>query len=128
MSERRDLLNLNSDGNLTSNLNQNEQIPKHKTKVTLIEKTHNNKKKEFYFEVAPKEKKKRERKDANGTIINHNNKRKVKVTFRDLLNENIGISDIIEVESIKEYNYIPSENGYTDRYYKNKNKCCCSVY
>ena len=46
MSERRDLLNLNSDGNLTSNLNQKEQIPKHKTKVTLIEKTHNNKKKE----------------------------------------------------------------------------------
>ena len=62
MSERRDLLNLNSDGNLTSNLNQKEQIQKHKTKVTLIEKTHNNKKKEFYFEVAPKEKKREKEK------------------------------------------------------------------
>lgn len=127
MSERLDLLIINSEPNVTT-LNQNEPIPKHKTKVTLIEKNHNNKKKEFYFEVAPKEKKKIERKDANGTIINHNNKRKVKVTFRDNLNEKIGLCDIIDVESIKKYNYIPSENGYIDIYYKKKRKCCCSIY
>ena len=96
MSERLDLLIINSEPNVTT-LNQDEPIQKHKTKVTLIEK-------------------------------NHNNKRKVKVTFRDNLNEKIGLCDIIDVESIKKYNYIPSENGYIDIYYKKKRKCCCSIY
>ena len=128
MSERTDLLTLYSDPNLQLSENQIESHPKSKVKVKLIEKTHQNQKKEHNFEVAPKKEEKNERKDVNGTIINHHNRKKVKVTFRDRLNKSIGLCDIIEVESIKAFNYIPSTNGYNDIYQKKQKRCCCIIY
>jgi hypothetical protein len=130
MSDKTDFLTLNSDVNLLVSSSQLEQFQKNKPKVKLIEKATYNRKKEYNFEVrSRKNENKKERKDANGEIINHKNKRKIKVTFRDKINPEIGLVDIINIESIKEYNYIPSENGYIDIYnLKKKNKCCCSIY
>lgn len=128
MSEKTDYLTLNSDTNLQSSSTQIEQIPKIKSKVKLIEKS-SQKKKEFNFEVSPKIENKEERKDAKGEIINHKNKKKVKITFRDNLYPEQGLADIIDIESIKAFNYIPSENGYSDMYRVNKQKkCCCFIY
>ena len=130
MSEKTDFLTLNSETNLQISSSQLNQISKNKNKIILIEKPTHHRKKEYNFEVPIRQNENKiERKDANGEIINHKNKRKVKVTFKDKINPENDLVEIINIESTKSYNYIPSENGYNDSYsLKKKNKCCCLIY
>ena len=73
-----------------------------------------------------------ERKDAFGTPINKRNKRKIKVTFRDMTNNENGakpLAEIIPIASFKKYNYIeggPREEGDI---ITNTASCqCCLIY
>ena len=71
----------------------------------------------------------RERRDAFGNIITKKNKKKIKVSFTDQINENNPLITVIDIESFKKYNYIygmPSE----EIIHKNvSSKCqCCLIY
>lgn len=86
------------------------------------------KKNESKFEVhhIPISKKKCERRDTNGIIINHKNRKKVKISFRDNLKStgdknNINkLVEYIEVESWKEFNHIAGGGDLKDYYFKEK--------
>ena len=63
---------------------------------------------------------KKVRVDRNGIEINHKNKKSVKVTFIDQI-DSVPFTEIIEIESIKRYNYIsgmPNEDKYV------RDTCC----
>lgn len=66
--------------------------------------------------------KKKSRTDRNGIEINHNNKKNVKITFIDQI-ENIPLCEIIEIESLKKYNYISGQSEKKEIYVKDT---CCS--
>ncbi len=74
---------------------------------------------------------KNERKDAFGTPINKRNKRKIKVTFRDMTTCQNGtkpLAEVIPIASFKKYNYIegtPREENLIN----NTASCqCCLIY
>ena len=74
---------------------------------------------------------KNERKDAFGTPINKRNKRKIKVTFRDMTpcqNGTKPLAEVIPIASFKKYNYIegtPREENSIN----NTASCqCCLIY
>ena len=63
---------------------------------------------------------KKVRVDRNGIEINHKNKKSVKVTFIDQI-DSVPFTEIVEIESIKRYNYIsgmPNEDKYV------RDTCC----
>ena len=66
------------------------------------------------------------RTDAYGTLINHKNKRNVKITFRDQINENNDLCDIIDVECYKEYIKVYGKVNRKDTYVREKVECNCS--
>ena len=73
---------------------------------------------------------KNERKDAFGIPINKKNKRKIKVTFRDLVSNQKGpktLADVIPIASFKKYNYIEGVPRGEDLI-NNTSKCqCCLI-
>jgi hypothetical protein len=102
-------------------------------KLILQEKTKIKEKKEYNFEVQKKPTLDNNnlRKDYFGTAINHQNKKKVKVTFKDKVNNNSkDLIEISEFESVKKYNYVPNAGKRKDSYVKEKEVCCsgCVIF
>ena len=67
--------------------------------------------------------KKTKRTDRNGVQICKSNKKKIKVTFIDQIDQNKKFEEIIDIESIKKYNIcygLPKEDKYI------KETVCCS--
>ena len=62
------------------------------------------------------------RTDRNGVEINHQNKKKVKVTFIDQI-EDIPFTDIVEIENLKQYNKIHGMREGKEIYVR---ETCCS--
>ena len=123
--------NLSSDSN--SIVLPNPLSPKKKKSVyKMVEKT---KYKKFYESPIRQIKKEeeietgRERRDYYGNEIKKKNKRRVKVTFLDEIQENKPLAEIINIESFKKYNYIfgmPSEANFNKNI---KTNCqCCMVF
>ena len=73
---------------------------------------------------------KNERKDAFGIPINKRNKRKIKVTFRDMVSNQKGpktLAEVIPIASFKKYNYIEGTPRGEDLI-NNTSKCqCCLI-
>ncbi len=70
-----------------------------------------------------------QRKDAFGTIINHKNKTKIKVTFKDKLDENVILAEIIDVENYKEHNKLNTAIPLEDVYIKDETCCSnCNIF
>ena len=68
----------------------------------------------------------RERRDYYGTEIKKKNRRKVKISFVDEINEDKPLAEVINIESFKKYNYIigmPSEANF-NRNLKANCQCC----
>ena len=71
----------------------------------------------------------RERRDVYGNLINKKNKRKIKVSFIDEIEEEKSFASVINIESFKKYNYIfgyPSEENFNKNVRTNCQ--CCIVY
>ena len=69
----------------------------------------------------------RERRDYYGTEIKKKNRRKVKISFVDEINENKPLAEVINIESYKKYNYIfgmPSEANFNHNL---KTNCQCCI-
>ena len=102
-------------------------------KLILQEKTKTKEKKEHNFEVQKKPimDNNNLRKDYFGTAINHQNKKKVKVTFKDKVNNNSkDLIEITEFESVKKYNYVPNAGKRKDTYIRETEVCCsgCVIF
>ena len=72
---------------------------------------------------------KNERKDAFGVPINKRNKRKIKVTFRDMVSNQKGpktLAEVIPIASFKKYNYIEGTPRGEDLI-NNTSKCQCCL-
>lgn len=75
-----------------------------------------------------RQKTKREsRKDYFGTEINKKNKRRVKLVFVDEVTDQ-SLLDVVEIESIKEYNKVPLLDGGKDLYIKETTCCSCFIF
>ena len=110
----------------------NPQSPKKKkyTVFKMVEKERYKK----YFESPTKNAKieeeietGRERRDYYGTEIKRKNKRKIKITFVDEINESKPLAEVINIESYKKYNYIfgmPSEANFNHNL---KTNCQCCI-
>ena len=69
----------------------------------------------------------RERRDYYGTEIKKKNKKKIKISFVDEINEDKPLAEVINIESYKKYNYIfgmPSEDNLN---YNVKTNCQCCI-
>ena len=66
------------------------------------------------------------RTDAYGTLINHKNKRNVKVTFKDRVEEKQPLIEIINIESYKQYNFMENISTLSEREAFHKERTCCS--
>ena len=102
-------------------------------KLILQEKTKIKEKKEYNFEVQKKPTLDNNnlRKDYFGTAINHQNKKKVKVTFKDkVTNNSKDLIEITEFESVKKYNYVPNAGKRKDTYIRESEVCCsgCVIF
>ena len=74
---------------------------------------------------------KNERKDAFGTPINKRNKRKIKVTFRDMTTSQNGtqpLAEVIPIASFKKYNYIEGSPREGDLINNTASCQCCLIY
>jgi hypothetical protein len=74
---------------------------------------------------------KNERKDAFGTPINKRNKRKIKVTFRDMTTNENGtkpLAEVIPIVSFKKYNYIEGSPREGDLINNTASCQCCLIY
>ena len=100
--------------------------------VKMVEKSKYNK----YFNSPVKHAKKieeesntsRERRDVYGNLICKKNRRKVRVTFADEIEEEKPLASVIDIESYKKYN-CNNSNKYA--YSEDKIKCdskCCLIY
>ena len=69
------------------------------------------------------------RKDAYGSLINHKNKRNVKVTFKDKIENSGSLTEIINVESFKKYNYMENYSNLSERevFLKERTVCSCNI-
>ena len=68
------------------------------------------------------------RKDAYGTLINHKNKRNIKVTFKDKIEDSGSLTQIINVESFKKYNYMENYSNLSEREAFAKERTCCTCF
>ena len=129
----------NNNNNETNLINTNSSIGTNgknnntSNKLILQEKTKAKEKKEYNFEVHKKPiiDNNNLRKDYFGTVINHQNKKKVKVTFKDkITNNSKDLIEITEFESVKKYNYVPGAGKRKDSYVKEKAVCCsgCVIF
>ena len=124
--------NLSSDSN--SIVLPNPLSPK-KKKYSVFKMVEKTKYKKFYESPIRQIKKEeeietgRERRDYYGNKIKKKNKRRIKVTFLDEIQENKPLAEIINIESFKKYNYIfgmPSEANFNKNI---KTNCqCCMVF
>lgn len=124
--------NLSSDSN--SIVLPNPLSPK-KKKYSVFKMVEKTKYKKFYESPVRQIKKEeeietgRERRDYYGNEIKKKNKRRIKVTFLDEIQENKPLAEIINIESFKKYNYIfgmPSEANFNKNI---KTNCqCCMVF
>ena len=124
--------NLSSDSN--SIVLPNPLSPK-KKKYSVFKMVEKTRYKKFYESPIRQIKKEeeietgRERRDYYGNEIKKKNKRRIKVTFLDEIQENKPLAEIINIESFKKYNYIfgmPSEANFNKNI---KTNCqCCMVF
>ena len=119
--------------NTNSSIGTNGKNNNTSNKLILQEKTKAKEKKEYNFEVQKKPiiDYNNLRKDYFGTVINHQNKKKVKVTFKDeITNNSKDLIEITEFESVKKYNYVPGAGKRKDSYVKEKAVCCsgCVIF
>ena len=124
--------------NLSSDFNSivlpNPLSPK-KKKYSVFKMVEKTKYKKFYESPIRQIKKEeeietgRERRDYYGNEIKKKNKRRIKVSFLDEIQENKPLAEIINIESFKKYNYIfgmPSEANFNKNI---KTNCqCCMVF
>ena len=114
---------------------------KKKIKMPLNEISPTKKKENHKYEIVDKKQKeeeaeKKRRTDANGVEINHKNRKKVRVTFKDKLpqeesNNNKkqnNLTEVIKIESFKEYNYVAGLSDLKDYYVKKECTCACNIY
>ena len=127
--------NNNNDINLVNNNSSLGTYGKNNiyNKLILQEKTKMKEKKEYNFEVQKKPiiDYNNLRKDYFGTVINHHNKKKVKVTFKDeITNNSKDLIEITEFESVKKYNYVPNSGKRKDTYIRESEVCCsgCVIF
>lgn len=117
-------------------MSSNPQSPR-KKKFTVFKMVEKSKyKKYFDTPTNSKETKKeeenqtgRERRDIYGNLINKKNKRKIKVSFIDEIEEGKPFASVTKIESYKKYNYIfgfPSEENFNKNVRTNCQ--CCLVY
>lgn len=66
------------------------------------------------------------RRDANGIEINKKNKKKVKVTFIDILTSSVPLAQHINVESYKQYNSEMYQKTYGKAFSKEEAATCCT--
>ena len=124
--------NLSSDSN--SIVLPNPLSPK-KKKYSVFKMVEKTRYKKFYESPIRQIKKEeeietgRERRDYYGNEIKKKNKRRIKVTFLDEIQENKPLAEIINIESFKKYNYIfgmPSEANFNKNI---KTNCqCCMIF
>ena len=124
--------NLSSDSN--SIVLPNPLSPK-KKKYSVFKMVEKTRYKKFYESPTRQIKKEeeietgRERRDYYGNEIKKKNKRRIKVSFLDEIQENKPLAEIINIESFKKYNYIfgmPSEANFNKNI---KTNCqCCMVF
>ena len=124
--------NLSSDSN--SIVLPNPLSPK-KKKYSVFKMVEKTKYKKFYESPIRQIKKEeeietgRERRDYYGNEIKKKNKRRIKVSFLDEIQENKPLAEIINIESFKKYNYIfgmPSEANFNKNIQTNCQ--CCMVF
>ena len=140
MNNQENINNNNNNNNEYNLINTNSSIGTNgknynntSSKLILHEKTKTREKKEYNFEVPKKPiiNNNNIRKDYYGTVINHHNKKKVKVTFKDkITNNSKDLIEITEFESVKKYNYVPNAGGRKDSYVREKEVCCsgCVIF
>lgn len=134
-SQDQEIQNTRDTTPLTSVENQPKCI-----RISVVEKHHNKSKVNSLYVSPPQVKKnttiinslrnttKREdRKDYFGTIISRKNRRKVKLVFIDEITYQ-PLLDVVEIESIKEYNKLPLLDGGKDLYIKETTCCSCFIF
>lgn len=104
-----------------------------KIKLPLNEVSPSKKRENHKYEIVDKKQnlpQKKKRRDANGVEINHKNRKKVKVTFKDKLasDNNNNLTEVIKIESFKEYNYVAGLSDMKDVYVKTDCKCECNIF
>lgn len=108
-----------------------ENEPVHKPQVLYLNDKSKDRKKESNFAVKKINNNENisHRADAYGTLINHKNRRYVKVTFRDKVDDNHGdLTEIINIESYKQYNYMETISKLSEREAFAKERSCCSCF
>ena len=69
----------------------------------------------------------RERRDAYGNIIKKKNRKKIKVSFIDQINEEQPLVNVVDIESYKKYNFIigmPKEDHIKKNQVTSNCQCC----
>ena len=118
-----------NDNKNSSNIEKIETKKKKKINMNNLQEKNklieNNNSNENKFIVIKKEekKKKRIRTDHYGNEIKHQNKHIIKVTFADEI-YNRPLEEVVNIQSIKEFNVIYGMPNEKDVFGKNKNICC----
>ena len=109
-------------------MSNNESV--HKTQIPHLNDKTKDRKKESNFAVKRinNDDYNSKRTDAYGTLINHKNKRNVKVTFKDKIEDSGSLTQIINVESFKKYNYMENYSNLSEREAFKKERSCCSCF
>ena len=109
-------------------MSNNESV--HKAQIPHLNDKTKDRKKESNFAVkrVNNDEVNSKRTDAYGTLINHKNKRNVKVTFKDKIEDSGSLTQIINVESFKKYNYMENYSNLSEREAFAKERTCCTCY
>ena len=107
-------------------MSNNESV--HKAQIPHLNDKTKDRKKESNFAVkrVNNDEVNSKRTDAYGTLINHKNKRNVKVTFKDRVEEKQPLIEIINIESYKQYNFMENISTLSEREAFHKERTCCS--
>ena len=107
---------------------KNYNSPKKKYVIKMVEKKKRNERILFtnkIVETKETENKKKERLDFYGNVIKKKNKKKVRVSFIDVVTSQ-SLTKVVNIESFKKYNII---DGYpNDDKVKNPECVCCSIF
>ena len=109
-------------------MSNNESV--HKTQIPHLNDKTKDRKKESNFAVkrVNNDEVNSKRTDAYGTLINHKNKRNVKVTFKDKVEEKQPLIEVIDIESYKKYNFMENISNLSEREAFKKERSCCSCF
>ena len=118
---------------IPNNINENISKNKKLSSFKMIEKIKYNKKKLSVFNDFENKKREeeamtgRERRDAFGNVIKRKNKKKIKISFVDEINQEQPLVSVIDIESYKKYNLIigiPKEDNIQHNNVASNCQCC----